>query len=255
MIFLSYGGRKNNLIDRIRGKIIWRLFFLQNSRNSRILDGLAFFHILLPFFREISKDDRQLVEMAERHIDYFNSNPVLAPYVAGVVMNLEARRNSGEEIDPERINRVKNALSSAMTAKGDYFFEMALMPFALTIGCIFAIYSSVIGPMIFLVFYNLYHLKLRIGGYRIGFLLGEDGGTELAATFFRGQKLLGTLGTFVSGAFAALVFTRAWSFGGSPFIIWGVAAVLAMFLLRRKTNILWAVLILVLATACFLVIF
>ncbi|MBN2184316.1 MAG: PTS system mannose/fructose/sorbose family transporter subunit IID [Candidatus Krumholzibacteriota bacterium] len=240
--------------DMMRRNIVWRLFFLQNSRNSRILDGLAFFHILLPFFRRISDDKGQLDEIVERHIDYFNSNPIFAPYIAGVVMNLESRMRAGEKIDPERIYRVKNVLSSALTAKGDYFFEIALMPFALTIGCVFAIYSSYIGPMIFLVFYNLYHLKLRIGGYRIGLLLGEDGGGELATTFFGSQKLLGGLGAFVSGVFAALVFARAWSFGGSPFLLWGIAAVPAMYLLRGKVNILWAVLMLFLAAAGFLMI-
>ncbi|MBN2070641.1 MAG: PTS system mannose/fructose/sorbose family transporter subunit IID [Candidatus Krumholzibacteriota bacterium] len=240
--------------NRTRLKVIAGIFFLQNSRNSRILDGLGFFCHLLPFFREISDDMESLKEISGRHSEYFNANPMIASYVSGAVMNLESRRKAGEDIPAERIKRVKEALSSVFTAKGDYFFEIVLMPFALTFGSIFAMYSSYIGPMIFLVIYNLYHLKLRIGGCRVGLLLGEDVGRGFATTLFREQKVMLGAGAFVSGVFSALVFTRAWSAGGSRFVLWGAIVALVLILLRGKIDVLWTVLALFLATAGFLVI-
>ncbi len=235
-------------------KMIWRLFFLQNSRNNRTLDGLGFFHILYPFFREIADSDEELEEIVSRHVDYFNANPILAPYIVGVVMNLELRKKAGEDISAERISGVKNTLSSVLTAKGEYFFEIVLVPFALTIGCIFAIYNSYIGPVIFLIFYNLYHFQSRIGGYREGFFLGEDVGRTLAVTLFREQKWFSWVAAFVSGVFAALIIARAWSFGGFRFFLWGVLMVAALFLLCRKIAFLWAVSIIFMATAVFLAI-
>ncbi len=232
--------------------VIWRLFFLQNSRNDRTIDGLGFFHILSPIFRDLAEDDGELKDMTGRHLGYFNANPILASYIVGVVMNLEMKKKAGEDISAERIERVKNTLSSVLTARGDYFFEVILVPFALTIGSIFAIYSSYIGPVIFLAFYNLYHLQSRIGGFRAGLFLGEDVWRGLARTLFREQRFLGACAAFVSGVFGAIVFSRAWSFGGARLAVWGLAAAGGVFLLRRKFHILWVVLAVFVATALFL---
>lgn len=235
-------------------KTIWRLFLLQNSRNDRTIDGLGFIHALFPVLRDLADDEDQLISMAKRHAEYFNSNPMLASYVLGVVANLETRKKAGEDIPAERIKRVKETLSSVLTAKGDYFFEIVLLPFALTLGSIFAIYGSYIGPIIFLAFYNLYHLQSRIGGYRIGLLLGEDVGRELAAKLFREQGVLSGCSAFVSGIFSALVVSRAWNFGGTRFAVWCVVSVAALLVLRRKISLVWAVLIVFLATVLYLMI-
>ncbi len=235
-------------------KMMWRLFFLQSSRNDRTIDGLGFLHVLSPLFRDISEDEKELKAMAARHAGYFNANPILASYIVGVVMNLELRKKAGEDISDDRIQRVKETLSAVLTAKGDYFFEMVLIPLALTIGCVFAMYSSYIGPIVFLASYNLYHLQSRIGGYRIGLLLGEGVSRGLARNLFREQKILGGVAAFASGLFAALVFTRGWTLGGSRYALWGVVAAAGIFLLGRKIPLIWAVLVLFLATALFLVI-
>jgi mannose/fructose/N-acetylgalactosamine-specific phosphotransferase system component IID len=228
--------------------MLWRLFFLQTSRNDKTVDGLGFLHVLTPLFRDLADDEEELQEMANRYAGYFNANPILASYIIGVVMNLERRKKAGEEIPHERIERIKSTLSSVLTAKGDYFFEIVLIPFALTIGSIFAIYDSYMGPVVFLGFYNLYHLQSRIGGYRIGLLMGEDVGRELARSLFREQRFLGGCAAFVSGVFAALVLARAWDFGGPKLAAQGVLTAAAFVILARKLPLVWVVAILFLAT-------
>ena len=155
---------------------------------------------------------------------------------------------------PERVERVKNALAAVLTARGDYFFEVILLPLGLTIGSIFAIHSSYIGPVLFLALYNLYHLRTRIGGYLIGVRLGEGLGRELVSHLFREQRLLGGCAAFCSGVFAAIVLSRAHALGGPRSAGWGVAVALAMVLLSRRVSFLAAVTILFLATAAFLLI-
>ena len=192
--------------------------------------------------------------IARRHLTYFNANTILASYIAGVVTNMEERRCAGEEIAPERIEQVKSTLSSVLTARGDYFFDVILIPLGLTIGSIFAIYSSYIGPVVFLAFYNLYHFQARIGGYIKGVRLGEGIGRELITRLFREQRLLGGCAAFVSGLFAALVFTRASELGGVSDAVWGVIAAAAMFGLVRKVSFLSSVVIVFLATALYLIV-
>jgi mannose/fructose/N-acetylgalactosamine-specific phosphotransferase system component IID len=233
---------------------LWRLFFLQCSRNNRTIDGLGFFHVMSPILGMLAKDEDEMRRSARRHMGYFNANPVLAAYIAGVVTNLETRRQAGEDVSAERIDRVKSALSSVLTARGDYFFELILIPLGLTIGCIFAIYSSYIGPVIFLVLYNLYHFRSRIGGYLAGIRLGEGVGQEFAKHLFSGQRFLEGFSAFASGAFAALIFTRTRDIGGPHLAAWGVLAVVGVFALRKRISFFWSTVILFFVTALFLVV-
>ncbi len=132
------------------GNQIWRLFFVQSSRNERTVDGLGFFSILSPLVRRWARTPEDAKEIARRHLGYFNANPYLAAVVAGAVVNLEKRRARGDGVTPEEIDRVKSALSSALSARGNFFFETVLMPLGLTIASICAIYRSYVGILIFL---------------------------------------------------------------------------------------------------------
>ena len=236
----------------MRWNQLWRLFFLRNSRNDRFFDGMGFFHAMAPLFDACARRGADIRSLSRRYLGYFNANPIVASYIVGVITNMEERRCTGEDIPPERIDQVKGALSSVLTAKGDYFFDVVLIPLGLTIGCIFAIYSSYIGPVVFLASYNLYHFQSRIGGYFKGVRMGEGIGRELVTQLFREQRLLGGCAAFASGLFAALVFTRASELGGAMDVGWGVVATAAVFGLVRKVSLLVGVLIVYAATALYL---
>lgn len=233
---------------------IVRLLFFRSSRNSRTFEGLGFFHVMEPHLRRWAANGEGICDLAARHMGYFNADFILSSYIAGVVINLEERKMAGEDIAPDRIERMKSVLSAASTAKGSYFFEVILLPLGLTIGSIFAIYNSYIGIAIFLVLYNFYHLRSRIGGYLKGVRLGDRIGREHVEYFFREQGLLGGSAACVSGAFAALALTRAYEMGGSRFAVWGVIMMAGMMLLRKKLPFDLSVLVVFLATVIFLAI-
>lgn len=231
---------------------LWRLFFIASSRNTRNIDGLGFYHVLAPRLSSLAVTDREFEELAKRHIGYFNANPILASFVVGVITNLEERRAAGEDISRERIESAKNTLSAVSTAKGDYFFGVVLIPLALTIASIFAIYHSYIGLVIFLALYNIYHFQFRLGGYFKGVQMGEGVGRELIARLFREQGLLGGCAAFAAGAFAALAFARALEAGGPRFAVMGAVAVLILVGLRKKMSLISSVTIVFCAMALLL---
>ena len=233
-------------------KHLWRLFFLQSTHNEKTFDGLGFFHVLEPEIRNWAADEEEFKKIAHRHMGYFNANPILASYILGIVQNMERKRADGLESSLERIDRIKSTLSAVLTAKGDYFFEIVLIPLGLTIACIFAMYSSYFGPVIFLVLYNYYHLQARIGGYLMGLRMGEGLGRELVKHIYKEQGALGGCAAFVSGVFTALTILRANTFGGSRLSIWGVGIMVAIFFLRRRISVIWSVVIVFVATAIYL---
>jgi len=232
---------------------IWRLFFIQSSRNERTLDGLGFFSIVAPLVRGWARQGQDAKEVARRHLGYFNANPCLASFVAGAVVNLENRRARGDSVTPEHIDRVKATLSSALSARGNYFFETVLMPLGLTIASIFAMYSSCVGLVIFLALYNFVHFRSRIGGYCTGAERGEGAAEAFVTRLFRGERFFGHCAACASGIFTALLFVKARAAGNAGFVAWGAAVMVGAVLLRKRFSFVGSVAVLFAATALFLI--
>ncbi len=236
------------------GGAIWRLFFIQSSRNERTLDGLGFFSIVEPFISKCSRPGEDAKSFARRHLGYFNAGLYLSSVVAGVVVNMERRRARGEPVAVERIEGVKAALSSVLAARANYFFDALLVPLGLTIASISAMYGSYAGLIAFLALYNFYHFQSRIGGYCRGAELGEGVGGAFVARLYREERLIGGCAAFAAGVFAALLFVKARDAGGAGFVVWGVVACAASAVLARKLSFVRTVVVLFAATAIFLIV-
>jgi hypothetical protein len=232
---------------------IWRLFFIQSSRNEKTMDGLGFYAVISPFVKKWGEPANNADEIARRHLGYFNGGLYLTSAVAGVVVNMERRRSNGEPVTPERIDRVKAALSSVLAARANYFFDGLLIPYGLTIACISAIYGSYVGVAAFLAGYNIYHFQYRIGGYCRGTELGEGMGGAFVARLFREERLVAGCAAFTSGVFAALLFIRSRDAGGGRFLAWGAIVLVASAVLGKRISPVRSVGVLLFATALYLI--
>ncbi len=246
-------GARSGAFLREHGNVLWRLFFIQSSRNERTLDGLGFFSIVAPFVTRCARPGEDAKALARRHLGYFNAGLYLSSVVAGVVVNLERRRARGEPISVERIEGVKAALSSVLAARANYFFDVVLVPLGLTIASISAMYGSYAGLIAFLALYNVYHFQSRIGGYCKGTELGEGVGGAFVARLYREERAIGSVAAFAAGLFTALLFVRARESGGTGFLVWGAVAFAASALLARKISVVRTVAVLFAATVIYLV--
>ena len=231
---------------------VWRLFFFQGSCNGQTIYGLGFFHIMEPLVRRLARGGQDRAETASRYAGYFNCNPYTVSYIAGALTRMELDSAGSGGIDPHRGERVRETMSAALTARGDYFVEMVLLPLSLTIGSIFAIYSWYSGPVVFLVLYNLYNFRIRIGGYRTGLHLGEGTGRALATRLLKEQKLLGAAAAFSAGVLAALLTVRAWRYGGPRIAAAGAVLAAAAYFARGRMSPLKTAFLLLLAAGVFL---
>lgn len=233
---------------------VWRLFLIQGSRNGRTIDGLGFFHVMEPLVRRLARGGQDRAEAASRHAGYFNCNPLMASYIAGALTRMELDSAGSGGIDPRRVERIRDTMSAALTARGDYFIEMVLLLVSLTTGSIFAIYTWYAGPVVFLVLYNLYNFRLRTGGYRTGLHLGEDTGRVLATRLLKEQKLLGAAAAFSAGVLAALLMVRAWRYGGPRIAVAGAVLATAAYFAGGRMSPLKTAFLLLFAAGVFLAI-
>jgi mannose/fructose/N-acetylgalactosamine-specific phosphotransferase system component IID len=231
---------------------IWRLFLIQGTRNDRIIDGLGFFNVMEPLVRRLAGEGQDKGRIASRYTGYFNCNPMMASFIAGALTRMELDAAGEGGVDPVKSRRFTETMSSVLTARGDYFVETVLMLVSLTIGSIFAIYTWYAGPVVFLVLYNLYNFRIRIGGYRTGLHLGEGTGRALATRLLEKQKILGSVGAFSAGVLVALLTVRAWRFGGPRIAAAGIVLAAAAWLARGRMSMLKTAFLLLLAAGVFL---
>lgn len=187
-----------------------RCFAVQGSWNFDTYQAGGLTYVLIPLLTRIHAGDPvALRESLRGHASYFNSHPYLAPLAVGALARLEQ-----EGADPERLERVRRALSSSLGALGDQLVWSGWRPACLLCGLLgltlgAGAWTSV---LIFFVAYNVGHLALRIWSFRLGWKHGPRGTEELS------RPILKRAGRVLSRVSAGLVGAAAVALTASPLL-------------------------------------
>jgi len=148
-------------------RIFCRSFLLQSSWNFERLQNLGFLFMILPGLRSLY--GQVPPEVLQRHGDYFNTHPSLAPLMAGTILRLEAKRKAGEAALVD-VDAFKSMAMAPYAAMGDALFWGGIRPLAAIISLLIAVQGSLWAPAVFLALYNLPHLAFRGGGLLLGYV-------------------------------------------------------------------------------------
>ena len=145
---------------------------MEYSWNYERQMNVAFCIMIEPSLRKIYHDDpKGYQEALERHLEFFNITVQFAPFVGGVVASMEEAVKEGD-IEPSAISSVKASLMGPLSGIGDSIFLGALRIIALSLGLSFSLKGSFLGPILYLLIYNIPAFLLRIKGAQIGYNLG-----------------------------------------------------------------------------------
>ncbi len=100
---------------------------------------------------------------------FFNTHPYLSGYIIGAVI-----RACESNEDPEDISKHIMIGQSAFASTGDALFWETVRPALLILAVILGIKAGIVGPLVFLIVYNIIHLYHRIRGFSVGYRLGWD---------------------------------------------------------------------------------
>lgn len=209
------------------------------------MQSLGFAYAIEPALKRLYPDREQYRSRLIAHMEYFNTQPYFASFILGAAVRLEEERATGRNPIAD-VTAMKNNLMAPLGALGDSFFWGALKPLAALIGVALLLAGVWWGPLLFLVLYNSWHLRLRAGmlvwGYQsagdVVLLMSRYSFTRMAR-LFKAMSLAvlgGTLGmlsiwksefkpvavpvpdtvTAVIGLFIALVLVAALRKAGSP---------------------------------------
>ncbi len=148
-------------------KMAWRSLFLQASFNYERMQANGWLYTILPGLRKIHKNENDLKKSMGMHLEFFNTHPFLVTFIAGLVLAMEEAK--------ERVSTIRGIKVATMGpggGVGDAVFWLTLLSICGGVGASFSLSGSWLGPIFFLVTFNIVHFGLRFGlahyGYRMG---------------------------------------------------------------------------------------
>lgn len=209
-------------------KVFFSSLFLQTSWSFFSMQSLGFLFTLVA-----GSSEKQKKEMIAAHKELFNTHPYMSSYIVGATL----RAHDDDTITPEKMQRFVSVAQTSFASAGDLLFWRTLRPALLILAAVLGIHAGLIGPIMFLIIYNIFHLYHRIQGISDGYRLGPDVIFLLKSTrFVVVQRAFEICGAFATGLLVSLISFK------TPFLLIIPLAVLFVILLvRRFSSVLIAI--------------
>lgn len=134
--------------------------------------NMAFCYSMLPIIKKLypNKDDQ--TEAMQRHLEFFNTTPHMSTLILGITAAMEEQNANDPEFETESINNVKVSLMGPLAGIGDSFIWGTLRIIATGVGVSLAAQGNILGPILFLLLFNIPAQGLRFylmhAGYKLG---------------------------------------------------------------------------------------
>ena len=164
---------------------------------------------MLPIIQELYETKDEQAEKLQAYYPFFNTEPQIGSIVVGITAGLEeARANGAEEIDDEMINGIRAGLMGPLAGIGDSLIVGTYIPVLLGIALGLAEGGSIIGPLFYIVVWNvtsiffqkwIYNKGYELGGSAVEVIVGEQATALRESVIVMGQVIVGAMaGTWVS---------------------------------------------------------
>ena len=148
-------------------RMAWRSLFLQASFNYERMQANGWLYTILPALRKIHKNPDDLRQSMRMHLEFFNTHPFLVTFISGLVVSMEEAK---ENIST--IRAIKVSTMGPGGGIGDAVFWLTLLSICGGVGASFSLSGSWLGPIFFLVAFNVVHFALRFGLANYGYKMG-----------------------------------------------------------------------------------
>ena len=91
-------------------KVFWRSFTVNASFNYERQMSQGAQYALSPILQKLYPDKKELGEALQRHAEFFNTTPMLCPFIFGITAAMEEENATQEDFDSNTINSVKAGL-------------------------------------------------------------------------------------------------------------------------------------------------
>lgn len=164
---------KNQLITKqdLR-RVFWRSFQMEFSWNYERQMNLAYVYAMIPVLKKLYTKKEDLAKALKRHLVFFNTTPHIVTLLLGITTAMEEKNATEKDFDDTSIDTIKTSLMGPIAGIGDSFFWGTLRLIATGIGTSLAINGNALGPILFILIFNIPHILFRYILTGIGYKLG-----------------------------------------------------------------------------------
>ena len=160
--------------------------------------NMAFCYSMLPVIKKLYPTKEEQTEAMQRHLEFFNTTPHLSTLILGITAAMEEQNANDPEFETESINNVKVSLMGPLAGIGDSFIWGTLRIIATGVGVSLAAQGNILGPLLFLLLFNIPAQGLRFylmhAGYKLGSgLLAKVQESGLMEILTYGASVLGLM--------------------------------------------------------------
>ncbi len=83
------------------------------------MQNVGFAYIMAPAINRLYPDLNDRKQAMKRHLQFFNTAPIMQSLITGVVLSMEEQKANGLPVSDESINSVKTAMMGPMGGFGD----------------------------------------------------------------------------------------------------------------------------------------
>ena len=208
-----------NLDKKTLNKMVWRSLNLQGSFNYERMQANGWLYGILPGLLAIHGEDTDDLKLSMAHnLEFFNTHPFLVTFVMGIILSLEQQK-----ADINTIRAVRVAAMGPLGGIGDAIFWFTLVPIAAGICSNMAIQGNIMGPIMFLLIFNIVQFAVRFWLMNWSYKLGTSAIELLTANAKEFTRAASMLGVFIVGALTSNYGGTAVSLvipnGDSPIVV------------------------------------
>lgn len=154
-------------------KLFWRSLTMEFSWHYERQMHMGFSYMIAPALKKIYRNKpEKLADALERSLEFFNCTAHISPFIGGVTLAMEEMNAEQDDFDTSSISAVKTALMGPLSGLGDSILLGTLRVLAVGIGTSLAVKGSLLGPILFLLIFNVPAFTIRyfasVKGYELG---------------------------------------------------------------------------------------
>ena len=161
-----------NITKKDLMKVFWRSFTMEWSWNYERQSNMSYTYAMIPIINKLYKTTKDKSDALKRHLEFFNTTPHISTLMLGISTAMEEINAKSDGFDTSSINNVKVGLRGPLAGIGDSFFWGTLRVIATGIGTSLALQGNILGPILFLLVFNVPHILVRylfmFWGYKLG---------------------------------------------------------------------------------------
>ena len=190
-------------------KTFWRSFTMEWAWNYERQMNLGYAYAMIPAIDKIFSKKEDRIESYQRHLEFYNVTPWLSTFPLGISIAMEEQAALDPKFDKSSINNIKVALMGPLSGVGDSLFWGTLRVIATGVGTSFAIQGNILGPILFLLIFNIPAILVRYYGLFLGYNIGASFIEKIQKTGLMDRLAYGAsiLGLAVVGAMSATLVT------------------------------------------------